>query len=196
MKLTFGRPCCAADKIQQKIACREQILHARQGRRYLTLWKVERTRITSFLSRKSGPMPSGRFVPFAEPAGPRSLAADAPYQIVQVGRDRELLHLRGRIISAAGYSVVSLAPSEATEEIPRARDATVWLFCHTLEFYELSPLAVSIRRRRRHDKLLRLAGLDDVGLPPGVFDGLLDPLEGVDDLLQMVASLAKQATVG
>jgi hydrogenase/urease accessory protein HupE len=41
-----------------------------------------------------------------------------------------------------------------------------------------------------------LAGLDDVGLPPGIFDGLLDPLEGVDDLLQMVASLAKQATVG
>jgi hypothetical protein len=125
----------------------------------------------------------------------RSLVADGPYQIVQIGRDRELLRLRGRILSAAGYSVISLAPSESLQEIRRARDARVWLFCHTLEFYELSLLAASIRRRRRSDKLLRLAGLDDPRPLPGVFDGLLEPPQGVEDLLRMVASLAQQATV-
>jgi hypothetical protein len=52
-------------------------------------------------------------------------------------------------------------PDEAVAEVQKARAAQVWVFCHTLEFYELALLAVAIRQRRPADKLLRLAGLND-----------------------------------
>jgi hypothetical protein len=102
------------------------------------------------------------------------------------------LRLRAKVISSAGYTVHSMTPDQATGELKKAQGVRVWVFCHTLEFYELALLAVAIRRERPTDKLLRLTGLNDIRQVPGLFDELLEPVKGVDDLLRMVADLARQ----
>jgi hypothetical protein len=114
--------------------------------------------------------------------------------VVQIGRDPELLHLRARIISSAGYTVHSVSPNEATAEIRKARAGQVWVFCHTLEFYELALLAAAVRNNCPKDKLLRLSGLNEIELAPGLFDELFEPVNGVEDLLQVVAALADEAS--
>lgn len=138
-------------------------------------------------------MLSGRLIPFAEPSEPHSRVAQRRQMVVQIGRDTELLRLRAQIISSAGYSVHSMTPDEAVAEVRKEREAQVWVFCHTLEFYELALLAVAIRSSRPADKLLRLTGLDDIGHMPGLFDGLLEPVRSVDDLLRTVSELATRS---
>ena len=56
-------------------------------------------------------------------------------------------------------------PDEATAEVQKERGGRVWVFCHTLELYELALLAVAIRNSCPSDKLLRLSGLNDVEQP-------------------------------
>ena len=130
----------------------------------------------------------GRVIPF-------SIPVDHPTEqqniVVQIGRDEELLRLRAMVISSAGYTVHSMTPDQATAELRKAQGVRVWVFCHTIEFYELALLAVAIRRERPADKLLRLTGLNDIRQVPGLFDELLEPVRGVDDLLRVVANLAK-----
>jgi hypothetical protein len=84
-----------------------------------------------------------------------------------------------------------MTPDEATRELKTAQGVRVWVLCHTLEFYELALLAVAIRKERPTDKLLHLTGLNDVRQVPGLFDELLEPVMGVDDLLRLVAALAQ-----
>jgi hypothetical protein len=134
----------------------------------------------------------GRVIPFLVPVDPPSAGAEQPNIVVQIGRDEELLRLRAKVISSAGYTVHSMTPDQATGELKKAQGARVWVFCHTLEFYELALLAVAIRRERPTDKLLGLTGLNDIRQVPGLFDELLEPVKGVDDLLRMVADLARQ----
>jgi hypothetical protein len=134
----------------------------------------------------------GRVIPFLVPVDPPSAGAEQPNIVVQIGRDEELLRLRAKVISSAGYTVHSMTPDQATGELKKAQGPRVWVFCHTLEFYELALLAVAIRRERPADKLLRLTGLNDIRQVPGLFDELLEPVKGVDDLLRMVADLARQ----
>jgi hypothetical protein len=134
----------------------------------------------------------GRVIPFLVPVDPPSGSAEQPNIVVQIGRDEELLRLRAKVISSAGYTVHSMTPDQATGELKKAQGVRVWVFCHTLEFYELALLAVAIRRERPTDKLLRLTGLNDIRQVPGLFDELLEPVKGVDDLLRMVADLARQ----
>jgi hypothetical protein len=134
----------------------------------------------------------GRVIPFLVPVDPPYSAAEAPSIVVQIGRDEELLRLRAMVISSAGYTVHSMTPDRATAELKKAEGARVWVFCHTLEFYELALLAVAVRKERPTDKLLRLTGLNDSRQVPGLFDELLEPVKGVDDLLRMVTDLAKQ----
>jgi hypothetical protein len=134
----------------------------------------------------------GRVIPFSVPVDRPSARAEQANTVVQIGRDEELLRLRAMVISSAGYTVHSMTPDEATGELKKAQGVRVWVFCHTLEFYELALLAVAIRRERPADKLLRLTGLHDIRQAPGLFDELLEPVKGVDGLLRMVADLAKQ----
>jgi hypothetical protein len=139
-------------------------------------------------------MRPGRVIPFSEPSRPHSRVAGRHQMVVQIGRDPELLHLRARIISSAGYTVHSVSPNEATAEIRKARAGQVWVFCHTLEFYELALLAAAVRNNCPKDKLLRLSGLNEIELAPGLFDELFEPVNGVEDLLQVVAALADEAS--
>jgi nucleotidyltransferase/DNA polymerase involved in DNA repair len=134
----------------------------------------------------------GRLIPFSSPENPPCRAPELPNIVVQIGRDKELLRLRAMVISSAGYTVHSMTPDQASAELQQAGGTRVWVFCHTLEFYELALLAVAIRRLRPADKLLRLTGLNDIRQAAGLFDELLEPVEGVDDMLRMVADLAKQ----
>jgi hypothetical protein len=136
-------------------------------------------------------MQPGRLIPFLIPGDHSCTAAHQPNIVVQIGRDQELLRLRAMVMSASGYTVHSMTPDQAAGELRKADGFRVWVFCQTLEFYELALLAVAIRKERPADKLLRLTGLDQVRQVPGLFDELLEPVKGVDDLLRMVADLAK-----
>jgi hypothetical protein len=134
----------------------------------------------------------GRVIPFSPPVDPRWSTGERPNLVFQIGRDEELLRLRAMVISSAGLTVHSITPDQATRELTKARGARVWVFCHTLEFYELALLAVAIRKERPSDKLLRLTGLNDIRQVPGLFfDELLEPVMSIEDLLRLVAALAK-----
>jgi hypothetical protein len=136
-----------------------------------------------------------RVIPIAEPSEKVSSGAAGP-QLVQIGRDRELLRLRAKIIHSAGYTVHSVFPEEATATVRKVSGGRVWVFCHTLEFYELALLAVAIRSSCPADKLLRLTGLNaDIQQPQELFDELLDSVRGVDQLLQVVGRLVKQSAL-
>jgi len=135
----------------------------------------------------------GRVIPFTEAGARQPPILEHPHMVFQIGRDLELLRLRAMLISSAGYTVHSVTPDQALAEIRKARGGQVWVFCHTLEFYELALLAVAIRHARPEDKLLRLTGLNDIQQAPGLFDELLEPVKGVDDLLRLVGKLAKRS---
>lgn len=139
----------------------------------------------------SGRLLPGRVIPFSPPVDQAYGAAEQPHIVVQIGRDEELLRLRAMVMSSAGYTVHSMTPDQATAELKKVQEVRVWVFCHTLEFFELALLAVAIRKARPGDKLLRLTGLNDVRQVPGLFDELLEPVKGVDDLLRTIADLAK-----
>jgi hypothetical protein len=134
-----------------------------------------------------------RIIPFAYPSQKVSAGGVQCRLVVQVGRDRELLRLRANVICSAGYTVHSMFPDEATAEVQKGRGGRVWVFCHTLQVYELALLAVAIRNSCPSDKLLRLSGLNDVEQPLKLFDELLDPAQGVDELLQGIGRLARQS---
>jgi len=121
--------------------------------------------------------------------------AERPQTVLQVGRDHELLRLRAEIISCAGYTVQSMTPDQVPAKIWPAPDPRVWIFCHTLNFYELAILAAAIRKSHPEDKLLRLSGLNDTPQLPGLFDELLEPVMGVDELVRVVAALAQHPPV-
>jgi hypothetical protein len=88
-----------------------------------------------------------------------------------------------------------MAPDQVPVEIRETCGPRVWVFCHTLDFYDLALLAVAIRNSHPADKLLRLSGLDDTGQAPGLFDQLLEPITGIDELLRVVAALAQHPPV-
>jgi hypothetical protein len=138
-----------------------------------------------------------RVIPFAEPGSRILQSASCPQtSIVQIGRDHELLRLRARIIHSAGYSVRSLLPDEVTPQLRKAPGGQLWVFCHTLQFYEVALLAVAVRSSCPSDKLLRLTGFNDAGSAPGFFDELLESTRGVDELLRAISRLARQSTPG
>ena len=136
-----------------------------------------------------------RVIPFINRSNSRRQNADRPQTVFQIGRDQELLRLRAKIISCAGYTVQSMTPDQVPAEVRKASGPRVWVFCHTLDSYELALLAVAIRNRHPADKLLRLTGLNDIGQAPGLFDELLEPIMGVDELLRVVAALAQRPPV-
>jgi hypothetical protein len=88
-----------------------------------------------------------------------------------------------------------MTPDQATAELREDHGPRVWVFCHTLDFYELAMLGVAIRNSHPTDKLLQLTGLHDIRQAPGLFDELLEPIKGVDELLRVVAELAQRPSV-
>jgi hypothetical protein len=133
----------------------------------------------------------GRVIPFTGSEESRSQGAERIQKILQIGRDGELLRLRAKVLCSAGYTVHSMTPDHAQAELRKANGAQIWVFCHTLEFYELALLAVAVRNSRPADKLLRMNSLDEIGQLPALFDGFVAPADSVDKLRQAVDDLAK-----
>jgi hypothetical protein len=136
-----------------------------------------------------------RVIPFINRSDSRRQSVDRLQTVFQIGRDQELLRLRAKIISCAGYTVQSMTPDQVPAEIRKNSDPRVWVFCHTLDFYELALLGAAVRNSRPEDKLLRLASLHDISQAPGLFDELLEPIMGVDELLRVVAALAQRPSI-
>jgi hypothetical protein len=152
-------------------------------------WPVERPS-SGVQVRKDQPMQPGKVILFSASADPRTPSGGQPPVVVQIGRDEELLRLRALNISAAGYCVHSMTPNQVAAELEHADAFRVWVFCNTLESYELAMLALGIRYARPGDKLLRLSSPNDTALVTGFFDELLNPMKSVEDLLRTVADLA------
>jgi hypothetical protein len=131
-----------------------------------------------------------KVLPFRARSAPRPKGTERAQMVLQIGRDSELLRLRASIISSAGYTVHSMTPDQVPVEFQKTQGPRVWIFCHTLDFYELALLAAAIRNRHPADKLMRLSSLKDIEQAPGLFDELLEPIMGVDELLRLVATLA------
>jgi hypothetical protein len=136
-----------------------------------------------------------KVIPFINHSNSRRQSIDRPQTVFQIGRDQELLRLRAKIISCAGYTVQSMTPDQVPAEIRKTSDPCVWVFCHTLDFYELALLAVAVRNGHPEDKLLRLASLNDTSQAPGFFDEVFEPIMGIDELLRVVAALARRPSV-
>ncbi len=136
-----------------------------------------------------------RPIPFINRSNSRRKGTERLQTVLQVGQDQELLRLRAKIISCAGYTVHSMTPDQVQAEICGAPGPRVWVFCHTLNFYELVLLAVAIRNSHPADKLLRLASLNDTQQVPGLFDEHLEPIMGIDELLRVLAVLAQRPPV-
>ena len=128
----------------------------------------------------------GRVIPFSQQSDRCQTSARTLLSIVQVSGDRELSRLREKVLVSAGHSVLSIRPDELAAASTVSREPRVWIFCHTIEFYELASMAVTVRRMRPADKLLLLTGLNDTGQVPIAFDGRLDPVAGLTGLLQTV----------
>ena len=140
-------------------------------------------------------MPPRRLIPFINRSNSHPRADERPQIVLQVGRDQELLRLRAKIITCEGYTVRSMTPDQVTAEIRKGPGLRIWVFCHTLDFYEVALLAVAIRNAHPADKLLRLTSLNDIEQAPGLFDELLEPIVEVDELLRALAALAKRPPV-
>jgi hypothetical protein len=136
-----------------------------------------------------------RIIPFINRSKSSRQGTERPQTVLQVGRDQELSRLRAKIIRCAGYTVHSMTPEQVPAEIRETPGPRVWVFCHTLDFYELALLAVAIRNSHPADKLLRLTSLNDTQQAPGLFDELLEPVMGVDELLRVVAALSQRPPV-
>jgi hypothetical protein len=136
-----------------------------------------------------------RIIPFINRSDSRRQDTEQPQKVLQVGRDEELMRLRAKIIGCAGYLVHSMTPDQVPAETRETSSPRVWVFCHTLDFYDLALLAIAIRTRHPADKLLRLTSLNDIKQAPGLFDELLEPIMGVDELLRVVAALAQRPPV-
>ena len=99
------------------------------------------------VARERTEMLPRRIIPFINRSKSRRQGTERPQAVLQVGRDQELLRLRAKIISCAGYTVHSMTPEQVPAEIGKLADPRVWVFCHTLDFYELALLAVAIRKQ-------------------------------------------------
>jgi hypothetical protein len=171
--------------------------HWYSGERDCDRWFLRKTSLScqlTILTEGSAMLPL-RVIPFMNRSDSPRKGVERPQLVLQIGRDQELSRLRAKIISCAGYTVRSMTPDQVTAGIREARGPRIWVFCHTLDFYELALLAVAIRNCHPEDKLLRLTSLNDIGQAPGLFDELLEPIMGVDELLRVLAVLAKRPTV-
>jgi hypothetical protein len=70
-----------------------------------------------------------RVIPFINRSNSRRQNADRPQTVFQIGRDQELLRLRAKIISCAGYTVQSMTPDQVPAEVRKALGPRVWVSC-------------------------------------------------------------------
>ena len=109
--------------------------------------------------------------------------------IISVGDDETLLALREKIIKGKGYSVLSLTSVEA-ELIAHSSEPHLWVFCSTIDLGQLAYLACAVRRQSPRSLLLLLAGARPVGCEAALFQRVLSPIDGVDELLETIGELA------
>jgi hypothetical protein len=116
-----------------------------------------------------------------------------PLSIFSIGRDRELLRQRERIIAGRSeLRVRSLSPEEA-EAPARGTTPHLWIFCNSVELAKLVYLASSIRRYSAGSRLLRLKGSLQSSFEDSLFHWVLPASEGIEPFLKAVSTLAVAA---
>jgi hypothetical protein len=116
----------------------------------------------------------------------------SPLSVISVGRDRELLRSRERIIREhSELSIRSMSPEEA-EGWVRCDKPRLWIFCGSIEISRLVYLACSVRRYSRHSRLV-LDSLRPAGFESSLFDGIVRSGREAEALLEAVSRFAVAA---
>lgn len=95
-----------------------------------------------------------------------------PLPVISVGRDKNLLSARERMMAAQGLTVRSLIPEEA-EKLAREGRSRLWVFCGSVEPQTLVFLACSIRRHSPESRLLLVERTSPVGIEASLFHRVL-----------------------
>ena len=109
--------------------------------------------------------------------------------VISVGRDLILLKLREQILSEVNVAICSFSPEEAESEA-RSSQPRLWVFCNTIEFTQLIYLACNVRCFSPNSRLLLLPGIRPVGSEARLFHRILDPDEGIDEMLRAITRLS------
>jgi hypothetical protein len=113
-----------------------------------------------------------------------------PLEIYLVGRNREILRRRERVIAGRSQlSVRSLTPEEAEKQVRNA-EARLWIFCHTVDLATLVHLACCVRRHSPGSRLVLMQGRREPGFEKSLFHQIVPALDGPDFLVQAVSHLA------
>lgn len=118
-----------------------------------------------------------------------SIEADNRPYVFLVGQDKGLLNLREQLLGTQIAGIRSMICGEAAEEA-RSPEGRVWIFCSTIELSQLIQLACTIRRFSRGSRLLLLEGPNSSEFGAPLFDRILLPMAGVDELLRAVEELS------
>lgn len=131
-------------------------------------------------------MLSPKVLSFKTPFGAGPMPKPA---VISVGRNEELLRLREGLLSSGGRFVQSMSPEQAETEAHSA-EAHVWIFCSSVELFQIVLLACNIRRYSPQSKLLLFEDLRPVGFEYALFHKVLKSADGPNALLTAIGEMA------
>jgi hypothetical protein len=138
-------------------------------------------------SRKRYTMSSPKVLSFKTPFGAGPMPK--PHAVISVGRNGEVLRLREGLLSSRGRPVQSLTPEQAETEAHSA-DPHVWIFCSSVELFQIVYLACSIRRYSPESRLLLFEDLRLAGFEGALFHKVLKSADGPNALLTALDEMA------
>jgi hypothetical protein len=130
-------------------------------------------------------MSSPKVLSFKTPPVPESMLKPA---VISVGRNERLLRDREGLLSGCGRFVQSMSPEQAETEAHSA-EAHLWIFCSSVELFQIVFLACNIRRYSPQSKLLLCEDLRPVGFERALFHKVLKPADGPDALLTAIVEM-------
>jgi hypothetical protein len=109
--------------------------------------------------------------------------------VISVGKDKQILHMRAKLLIHGGYSVRSMAPEDA-ETDARSPTRCVWIFCSSVDLAQLIYLACSIRRYSHSSRLLLIEGSRPIKFEAALFHRVLKDEDGGSTLIAAVSEMA------
>jgi hypothetical protein len=116
----------------------------------------------------------------------------ASLSILSVGRDREILERRERMIAGRSDLTVRSMPPEEAEANARDPRKRLWIFCSTVELPKLMYLASSIRRYSPNSRLLVVDRYQLPRFALTLFHRSVCAFDEVDTLLEAVSQMANK----
>jgi hypothetical protein len=168
------------------------VLLSRSQNGVIRLSAMDGLAVSIIFPTKGSPMDDENLVVMQSPAAARDRVQvrPSPLEIYSVGRDKDILRRRERMIAGRSQlSVRSLLPWEA-EKFVRDPEARLWIFCSSIELGSLVHLACCVRRHSPGSRLVLMRGRRNAGFEASLFHEVVAALEGPDSLFEAVSRLA------